>query len=429
MAMKRRGETQKGFLSNFRTFFSPLILKTLTVTSRCPQMPLNKERAKQVMERAGVDAILAASPANVFYVSDYYSAGTQLGCGTQGYALLPLDAEPALMAPLAEADLVAESLSWIKDVHWYGCLKVNASKNDNVSEITQAIIEATKAKAEQTPCDSLVIAATNRGLAKKTIAVDSQGVNSTRWENIKRNLPDAKIVDGSHLLQEIRAVKTLEEIELIKKAVEVTEKSMEDALEIAQPEIMELDMSKMYSYSVAEDGGYVVSDNFGFGERSAYPNPIPTTLQLRKGDLIRMSLGASWEHYNGNITRTAAMGKPSAEVEKRLKTVIDAQEAAFDACRPGATFGDVYAASQRELEKGGVKECNMSLGHCIGAEVNERPWVCPGDKTKIEEGMVLNIDVPFLDLGWGGIEMEDAVVVTKKGLRLLTNTERTIYLL
>ncbi len=381
------------------------------------------------MERAGVDAILAASPANVFYVSDYYSAGIQLGSWTQGYALLPLDAEPALLAPLAEADLVAESRTWIKDIHWYGCLKVNSTGSPKASEITQAIIKATKAKAEQTPCDSLVIAATSRGLAKKTIAVDSHGVNPIRWENIKRNLPDAKIVDGSVLLQEIRAVKTFEELELIKKAVEVTEKSMEDALEIAQPDIMELEMSKMYSYSVAEDGGTVVSDNIGFGERSAYPNPVPTTLQLRNGDLIRMSLCSAWGHYNGNVTRTAAMGKPSPEVEKRLKTVIDAQEAAFDSCRPNATFGDVYAASQKELEKGGVKECSMSLGHCIGAEVNERPWVCSGDKTKIEEGMVLNIDVPFLDLGWGGIEMEDSVVVTKKGLRFLTNTERTIYLL
>ncbi len=381
------------------------------------------------MEKAGVDAILAASPANVFYVSDYYGEGMSLGCGTQGYALLPLDAEPALMAPLSEADLVAESRSWIKDIHWYGCLKVNTTGNPKSSEITQIIIEATKAKAEQTPCDSLVIAVTSRGLAKKTIAVDGQGVNPTRWENIKRNLPDARIVDGSALLQEIRAVKTFEEIELIKKAVEITEKSMEDALEIAQPDIMELDLSKMYSYSVAEDGGTVVSNNIGFGERSAYPNPIPTTLQLQKGDLIRMSLGASWSHYNGNVTRTAAIGKTSPEVEKRLKIVIDAQEAAFDSCRPGATFGDVYAASQKELQKGGLKDCSMSLGHCIGAEANERPWVCPGDKSKIEEGMVLNIDVPYLDLGWGGIEMEDAVVVTKKGLRLLTNTERTIYLL
>ena len=96
-----------------------------------------------------------------------------------------------------------------------------------------------------------------RGYAKKTIAVDGNGVTPSRWENIKRNLPDAKIVDGSKLLDEIRMVKTLEEVELIKKATEIAEKSMEDALEIAQAGIMELDLSQMFSYSVAEDGGRV----------------------------------------------------------------------------------------------------------------------------------------------------------------------------
>jgi Xaa-Pro aminopeptidase len=392
-------------------------------------MPLYKERARQVMEKAGVDAILAASPSNVFYISDYYSTGMQLGCGTQGYAFLPLDAEPALMAPVAEADLVAESGSWIKDVHWYGCLKVNTSKNPKSSPITQRIIDATKAHAEQTPCDSLVIAVTSRGYAKKTIAVDTTGVNTLRFDNIKRNLPDAKIIDGSKLLDEIRAVKSPEEVELIKKATEIAEKSMEDALEIAQEGIMELDMSQMYSYSVAEDGGRVTKDQIGFGERSAYPNPIPTSLALAKGDLIRMSLGATWAHYHGEVTRTAALGKVSPETEKRLKTVIDAQEAAFDAAKPGTKMGDVYAIAQKELEKGGVKECSMSLGHSIGVDCNDKPWLVPGDKTVLEEGMVLNVDIPYLDLGWGGIQLEDTVLVTKKGLRFLNNTERTLYLL
>lgn len=270
---------------------------------------------------------------------------------------------------------------------------------------------------------------TNRGMAKKTIAVDSDGVSPLRYETIKRNLPDAKIVDGTRLLEEIRAVKTPEEVELIQKATEVTEKSMEDALEIAQADIMELDMSQMFSYSVSEDGGRVTQDHIGFGERSAYPNPIPTTHRLAKGDLIKMNLGSTWGHYHGNVARTAALGKATPEMEKRLKTVIDAQEAAFDAAKPGAAFGEVYASIQKELENGGVKRCNINLGHCIGVECNERPWIGPGDKRVVEEGMVLNIDVPYLDLGWGGIQLEDTVHVTKKGLRLLTNTERTLYLI
>jgi acetyltransferase-like isoleucine patch superfamily enzyme len=118
-----------------------------------------------------------------------------------------------------------------------------------------------------------------------------------------------------------------------------------------------------------------------------------------------MSLGATWGHYHGNVTRTAALGKVSTEAEKRLKIVIDAQEAAFDAAKPGVTFGDVYNAAQKELEKGELRECSMSLGHCIGADLNERPLVSPGDKTLVEEGMVLSLDVPYLDLGWGGLEI------------------------
>ena len=300
------------------------------------------------------------------------------GCGTQAYALLPIDAEPAIIAPLAEADLVAESGTWIKDVHWYGCLKVNSTQNSKLSEITQRIIDATKAKAEQTPCDSLVIAATSRGYGKKIIAVDSNGVTPSRWENIKRNLPDAQIVDGSKLLDEIRMVKTLEEVELIKKATEIAEKSMEDALEVAQAGIMELDLSRMFSYSVAEDGGRVTSDNIGFGERSAYPNPVPTTLALQKGDLIRMGLGATWAHYNGKVTRTAVLGKASTDAEKRLVTVIDAQEAAFDAAKPGNTIAAVYEAGAEGAREGwcqGVQYESRSLHRCrVQREAVDLPW-------------------------------------------------------
>jgi Xaa-Pro aminopeptidase len=224
-------------------------------------------------------------------------------------------------------------------------------------------------------------------------------------------------------------VKSPEEIGLIQRATEITEKSMEDALEIAQPAIMEIDMARMYNYSVAEDGGKVSHDYIGFGERSAYPNPIPTTLLSSKGNLIRMKLGATWMRYNGTVARTALLGESSNEIERRLKSVIDAQEAAFDLLKPGVKMSEVYTAIQRELAKAGLKECSTGFGHCIGIDCHEWPWIISTDLTEVEEGMVLNIGVPYLELGWGGIELEDTIQVTKKGFKLLTNTERTIYML
>jgi Xaa-Pro dipeptidase len=192
---------------------------------------------------------------------------------------------------------------------------------------------------------------------------------------------------------------------------------------------MEIDLAGMFNYSITEDGGHVTLDHIGFGERSAYPNPVPTTLKSKKGDLIRFNLGASWGHYNGNVTRTAALGKASPEAEKRLTAVVDAQEAAFDAIKPGAPISDIYMAAEKELTKIGVKGYASNLGHSIGIECNEHPLVTKGMGFSIEEGMVLNIDIPYLELGWGGIELEDTLLVTKKGFKLLTNTERTVYLL
>jgi Xaa-Pro dipeptidase len=392
-------------------------------------MPLFKKRAMEIISRAGIDAVVGTSPANVYYMTDYNSLAMELSSGLQSYALLPLDGDPAIIAPLNEVDLVTESDSWVKDIYYFGALNINVAKGAKVTDVTKRIIESTSHETYDTPCDGLTIAVTKRGLSKKKIAVDLNNLSPLRWEQMHRNLPDVNFVDGTELLNEIRAVKTPEEVERIQRATEITEKAMEDALEIAQPEIMEIDLAGMFNYSITEDGGHVTLDHIGFGERSAYPNPVPTTLKSKKGDLIRFNLGASWGHYNGNVTRTAALGQASPEAEKRLTAVVDAQEAAFDVIKPGVPISEIYVAAEKELAKIGVKEYSANLGHSIGIECNEHPLVTKGMGFNIEEGMVLNIDIPYLELGWGGIELEDTLLVTKKGFKLLTNTERTVYLL
>lgn len=392
-------------------------------------MLLNKELAKKAMQKANIDAIIAASIPNVFYVSDYMTLGSQLGCGYQTYAVLPIDSEPSVIAPLNEADLVIESDSWIKKVNYYGCLRVKTTKNTKSSETTKSLIAASKADSSKTSCDALVMAITSQGLATKKLAIDYSAIPYTQFENIRKNLPDAKISDGSELLQNIRSVKTPEEVTRIQRATEITEKAMEDALEIVHPEIMEIDLAGMYNYSIAEDGGRVTHVYIGIGERSAYPNPEPTTLAAAKGDLVRFQLGSIVKHYNSNISRTAVIETASAEVEKRWKAVVDAQTSTIEAIEPGIKFSKLFAIAQNELSESGIKECPTNLGHCIGIECNERPWIMEGEDTVLQEGMVINVDIPYLDVGWGGMQLEDTVLVTKKGFKLLTNTERTLYLI
>ena len=393
-------------------------------------MPLNRDRTLELMQSRDVEAIIASSLENVYYISDYWSLGQQLRCGVQTFALMPLDGDPAIVAPLDELDLIVDSDTWIEDAVLYGSLDINVAEPKEVSEQTRKIIDLyVAADPEADAVSALVKALEQRGLTRSTIALDTSGISPDLFELLKKKLPDAKLIRSVDLLQEIRLIKTRAEIERIRRATEITEKSMEDALEIARSDIMELDMAGMFEYSVAYDHGRVTHNLIGFQERSALPHPVPTPLIAQRGDAIRLTLGCTWFHYHSNISRTAILGRPSSSLKKRWEAVSNAQQAALNEVSPGAKPSDIYAAAESELKDAGLKRFNSYFGHGLGVECNERPWIEKESSGELIEGMVLNIDVPYLELGSGGVQVEDTILVTSDGFELLTKTERDLYVL
>lgn len=392
-------------------------------------MPLNKTRAYELMKSQGVDAIIASSLENVYYVSDYWSLARQLQCEVQAYALLPLNDEPSLIAPISEADLVLDSWTWIKDVCFFGQPNLKIPESETGSEETQRLIRFyAEANRLDDPLDALLKNITDKKLSEGVLAVEMTGTPQF-YEMLKNKLPDAKIVDGAGLLREIRKIKTKDEIEVIERATEITEKSMEDALEIARSDISELDLASMFEYSVAYDGGRVTYNLIGFRERSAYPNPIPSPFEAHRGDLIRLILGCSWRHYHSNISRTAVIGNAQPIVKKRWNIVLKTQEKVLEKVKPGTLLSELYTVAEKELSSGGFKPPCISFGHGLGVECNEKPLIEKGNDERLLEGMVLNIDIPLLELGWGGLQVEDTIVVTEKGYKLLTKTDRSLYIL
>lgn len=392
-------------------------------------MPLNMERAYEKMQEHGVDAIIASSLENVYYVSDYWSLGRQLQCGTHVFAILPLEGDPAIVAPLNEIDLIVDSGSWINDIHFYGAFNVDVGEASQASEQTLRFIDLYKdSRSEVDALSALLGTLEAKSLSRKVLAVDASGLASGPMTALINKLPAAKVVDGLDLLREIRLVKTEEEVRRIRRATEISEKSMEDALEIARSEIMEIELAGIYEYSVASDGGRVTYNLIGFGERSAFPHPIPSDAEARRGDIIRMTLGCTWWHYHSNISRTAVIGRPASRIKERWAAIMAAQEAALEVIGPGADVSDVSAAAEKALETAGLRSHSGSYGHGLGVECNEQPWIEIGGG-ELLEGMVVNVDVPCLQLGWGGVQLEDTVLVTADGFELLTQTDRTLYLL
>ncbi len=391
---------------------------------------MNGERAFEVMQREEVDTLIASSTENVYYVSNYWSLGKKLGCGVQAYAVLPIKGDPTVVAPIDEADLVLDSQTWIEDIRFHGSSKVEISRPEEPIEQTELLLKLYEgAKPEADGATALIKALEEKGLTEGVIALDASGLTPSLYEQIKSKLPGAKLVDGASLLREIRLVKTESEVERIKRATAITEKSMEDALEIARSEITELDLAGMYAHSVTYDGGHVTQNLIGFRERSAFPNPVPSLFEAERRDLVRMTFGCTWDHYHSNISRTAVIGRPLQKVQRRWEAVMSAQDAALDAVEPGAKIGDVCGAALKALEDADVKGFSGGVGHGLGVECNERPWIEKDAEGELLEGMVVNIDIPVLELGWGGTQLEDTILVTSDGFELLTRTDRTLYLL
>jgi Xaa-Pro aminopeptidase len=393
-------------------------------------MPFNGERAFEVMQKHGVDAVIASSTENVYYLSDYWCIGKNLGCGVDAYTLLPIKGQPAVVAPLSEADLVYDSGTWIGDLRFYGESGVDLGDPDEPSELTERLLEMYKNVEPSTDgITSILKALKDNNLTKGSLGLDTTGLTPVQYEYLIGKLPDANIVDGSKILREIRMVKTKPELDFIIRATEITEKSMEDVLEIVRSEITELDLAGMFSYSVAYDGGKVTQNMIGIGERSAYPNPVPSTYEAKRRDLVRLTLGCEFNHYHSNISRTAVIGRPLQKAQRRWEAVQSAQEAAFEMMAPGVKVSEVYVALRKELSDANVRDYNLSLGHSIGVECNEPPQLCGDCDIELEAGMILNVDVPVLEMGFGGVQIEDTVIITPEGCGLLTKTERTLYML
>jgi len=263
----------------------------------------------------------------------------------------------------------------------------------------------------------------------RRIALDSSGLTIQGVEAMERSLGDVEVVEGLGLLREMRMVKTPVEVEMLRRATEVLEKAMEDALEIISSGVSEVEASGMFRYSLASDGGVETLTLLGFGERSSYPNPIPSTLEAARGDVIRLRLGCTLSHYHSRVSRTAILGRPRKELRGVWETILSAQDAALEALEPGASASEVYGRAERALREGGLRGLGLSIGSGIGLEAYEPPRIGRGSDEELLEGMVIAIDVRYLKLGSYGVELEDLYHITGDGAEPLTRTSRELYLL
>lgn len=234
-------------------------------------------------------------------------------------------------------------------------------------------------------------------------------------------------VNGGDAIEKLRAVKDAGELAIMGEAARLISDVFGGALREIKAGISELKLAAEIEYSMKCKGatGPSFETIVASGPRSAWAHARPSPKLLRKNELVVLDQGAILRGYCSDMTRTVFLGRSPAKVRRLYAAVLEAQEAAKAAIRPGVMAGKVDAAARGVLRRHGLDQhFTHSTGHGLGIEIHEMPRLGRGDKTVLEQGMVVTIEPGVYLEGFGGIRIEDEVVVTARGAVDLTNAPR-----
>ncbi len=292
--------------------------------------------------------------------------------------------------------------------------------------------------AQETACEVRVIkgplapavTATIGKLGLKRIGYEPARMTCDHLEALKTKLPmKASLDPAAGWIEELRMVKSAAEIARIRRSVETNSRAFENAVARVNAGVKESDLAAELEYRMRRLGAEKPSFEtiVAAGARSAWPHAQPTATRLKAGDLVVVDMGAMQEGYASDMTRMLFLGAPGAKVKRTYRAVLEAQLAAIDAVRPGISTARVDRAAREVLKGYGLDKAFVhSTGHGLGLEIHEPPRIGRRDKTKLQAGMAITIEPGVYLEGFGGVRIEDTVVVTETGCEVLTPTAKEL---
>ncbi|MCG0274970.1 MAG: Xaa-Pro peptidase family protein [Thermosediminibacteraceae bacterium] len=268
-----------------------------------------------------------------------------------------------------------------------------------------------------------------KSMGLNKIAVESHYLTVKSYNELKSFLDGIEIVSTENIIEELRTTKDETELELIKKAQEITDKAFLHILDYIRPGVTEKDLALEIEYFVKKNG----ADGLAFetivvsGPRSSLPHGKPTFRKLQAGDFITIDFGAKFNHYCSDMTRTVFLGKPDKEKEKIYNIVLEAQKRALDYIKAGVSGKDVDREARDFIEKMGFGEnFGHALGHGVGLEIHEAPRLSKKGDNNLMPGMVVTVEPGIYIEDYGGVRIEDLVVVTEEGHINLTKSSKDL---
>ncbi len=339
---------------------------------------------KEDLEEKKIDLLLVTPSVNFGYLfKKNLSMRERLICG-----MVAIDEEPKLVAPSFEEERMRKSTNIKQIIAW----KENEDPYKKVHE--------------------------NAEKAVNRIALEP----STPFEvylRLQKKFPDAEFVSGTEIVNKMRARKSEAEVQRIKKAMEYTVEAMKDTVAQFKVGMTEKEIQKILLKKMTDLSGEISWALVQFAENSAIPHASSSDKRLKRDDVVLIDAGTSVDDYFSDITITTVFGKPNKKFMEIYNIVQKANEKALETSKTGVIAEKVDHAAREVIEnKGYGKYFTHRLGHGLGLEIHESPYIVQGNKEQLVTGNV-HTDEPGIYIpGQFGIRIEDDILVGKKSTRI-----------
>jgi Xaa-Pro aminopeptidase len=246
---------------------------------------------------------------------------------------------------------------------------------------------------------------------------------------LKELLPDVDLKPTSGLVESLSITKDNEEIRRVKKAVRIADKAFSEIIGMLKPGVIEKDIALEIEYKMRKLGAEKESFEtiIASGQRSAMPHGRASDKKLRKGDFVTLDFGCLFHGYASDITRTVVLGKATEKQKKIYNIVLSAQKTACKAVKPGMPCNRVDGIARDIIMKAGYGDYfGHGLGHGVGMLVHDRPVLSPQSNDILEPGMIVTIEPGIYISNWGGVRIEDDVLVTSNGGQILSKSPKDL---
>lgn len=348
-----------------------------------------RNKLRRELKRAGMDSILITNFTNVTYLTGF--------TGDDSYLLI---------TPTDEV--------MVSDSRYSQQLEEECPGLDVVIRTSAMPMMASLAKLTK-----------KTGVRKMTL--ESQSLTLSLFDQLEATLAGVTLLRSSGLVEGLREIKDAHEIQEIRNAIDLAQRTFAVIRASLRPEQTEKEVAYAIENQIRLFGGNGCSfpPIVAVGPRAALPHAHPTHHQIKESGFVLIDWGAVGNLYISDLTRVLVTGKIPAKLERIYNIVLQAQLAAIKKIKPGAIMKDVDAAARSVITKAGYgKRFGHSLGHGIGLEVHEGPGLAPRQERPLKAGMVVTVEPGIYLPNWGGVRIEDDILVTRDGHEVLSSVPK-----